>query len=166
MESARGAGGSGECGAAGVCGWWPPDNLLLVTSSRARQRGHPAWAEDGDIAFSLVTKTKNNHQRTKGCGALGVTGSHRWWQWERVAGFMLHAVAQGQSSPEHFGLWVLSKAGTAAVLAGSRFPGAFLRTGQPLAHRPVNCSPKAAGGLGWGNEGRPSCSGAAGSCFQ
>lgn len=128
-ESAQGARGSGECGAAGVCGWWPPDNLLLVTSSRARQRGRPAWAEDGDIAFSLVTKTKNNHQRTKGCGAVGVTGSHRWWQWERVAGFMLHAVAQGQSSPEHFGLWVLSKAGTAAVLAGSRFPGAFLRTG-------------------------------------
>lgn len=122
-----------------MCGWWPPDNLLLVTSSSDRQRGHPARAEEGVVAFSLVTKAKNNHQCTQGCW---VTGSHRWWQWERVAGSMLHAVAWGQSSPEHFGLWVLSKAGTTAVLADSQFPGAFLRTGQPPTAPSCKLQPK------------------------
>lgn len=75
-----------------------------------------------------------------GLRAVGVAGEHGQRQWERVAGSMLPAVAWGQSSLEELGLsltQVLSKAGTAAVLAGSQFPGAVLRAGQLLT--PPSC---------------------------
>lgn len=76
---------------------------------------------------------------------VGVIGWHGWQQWEHVSGFMLHTVAWGQSSLEHFGLsltYVLPKAGTTATLAGSQFAGAFLRTGQLLTTPSCKLQPK------------------------